>query len=59
VSTKLIMSINEEITTQSALKLKVEKTESNGQVQVFLRTEVAKKILLHWACETMETLRGA
>jgi hypothetical protein len=53
------MSINEEITTQSALKLKVEKTESNGQVQVFLRTEVAKKILLHWACETMETLRGA
>jgi alpha-glucan, water dikinase len=42
------MSVNDEITTRTGLKLKVEKTEINGQIQVFFRTEAARKFLLHW-----------
>jgi hypothetical protein len=42
------MSVHEEIATRSGLKLKVEKTEANDQVQVCLRTEAGQKPLLHW-----------
>jgi alpha-glucan, water dikinase len=42
------MSVHAEIATRSGLKLKVEKTEANDQVQVCLRTETGQKPLLHW-----------